>query len=135
MNIVLDLLRVLRVDTEAWDAFCSVGGGPRNDLRLLAAMAPCTIPQICASCLLPSGDGLSPVQATQVGLMWRNARWVVHLTGGGDPSLFIDRDPWMPETSSSRIELGKQGERLEAWQHPGPNRRLRDEDAGEGQTS
>ena len=31
-----------------------------------------------------------------MGLVWRNARWVIHLQGGGNPDLFVDKDPWMP---------------------------------------
>ena len=33
-----------------------------------------------------------------MGLVWRNARWVTHLQGGGNPDTFVDKDPWMPDS-------------------------------------
>ena len=94
-----DLLTSLQVADEVWSAFLHVAGDPGNDLRLVAAMPPWTIPQIVGAALLPSGDRFTPIQAAQVGLMWRNARWIIHLRGGGDASRFVDQDPWMLPSS------------------------------------
>ena len=34
-----------------------------------------------------------------MGLVWRNARWVIHLRGGGDANRFVDNDPWSMPSS------------------------------------
>ena len=47
-HTVPDLLRVLRVDIAVWDSFCAVAGDPRNDLRLLTAVPPWTLTEICS---------------------------------------------------------------------------------------
>ena len=98
-HIIPDLLRHLNVPDELWDSFVAAAGDPGNDLRLLAAMPYWTIPQIVGAALLPNGNRLTPIQAAQVGLVWRNARWVIHVRGGGNPDAFVDRDPWLSETS------------------------------------
>ena len=98
IHIIPDLLRHLNVQDELWDAFLAAAGDPGNDVRLLAAMPYWTIPQIVGTALLPNGSRLTPIQAAQVGLVWRNARWVIHVRGGGNPEAFVDRDPWVPET-------------------------------------
>ena len=91
---VPDLLSALGVPDEVWSAFVHVAGDPGNDIRLVAAMPHWTIPQTVGAAMLPSGDRLTPIQAAQVGLVWRNARWVIHLRGGGDAGRFVDNDPW-----------------------------------------
>ena len=58
-----------------------------------------TIPQIVGAAVLASGDRVNPIQAAQMGLVWRNARWVIHLQGGGNPDTFVDKDPWMPDST------------------------------------
>ena len=104
ISSVPDLLTGLNVPDHLWDAFVLTAGDPGNDLRLIAAMPVWTIPQIVSSATLASGERLTPIQAAQVGLVWRNARWVIHLQGGGNPDTFVDRDPWMPETTPGPAE-------------------------------
>ena len=88
INTVPDLLTGLGVPDPLWDAFVMTAGDPGNDLRLIAAMPVWTIPQIVSSSTMASGECLTPIQAAQVGLVWRNARWVIHLQGGGNPDTF-----------------------------------------------
>ena len=94
-----DLLNVLTVPDRIWTAFTNVAGDPGNDVRLVAAMPHWTIPQIVGAATLDDGERLTPIQAAQVGLVWRNARWVIHLRGGGDADKFIDSDPWAMPSS------------------------------------
>ena len=100
VHVVPDLLRQLGVPDPLWDAFVSTAGDPGNDLRLVAAMPAWTIPQIVSTSTLASGERLTPIQAAQVGLVWRNARWVAHLQGGGNAEAFVDKDPWTPEAAA-----------------------------------
>ena len=94
IGTIPDLLTSLAVPDHVWQAFINVAGDPGNDVRLIAAMPPWTIPQIVNSSTLADGERLTPIQAAQVGLVWRNARWVIHLRGGGEASRFVDTDPW-----------------------------------------
>ena len=94
-----DLLNSLLVPDRVWNAFTNVAGDPGNDVRLVAAMPPWTIPQIVGTAVLDDGEKLTPIQAAQVGLVWRNARWVIHLRGGGDANRFVDNDPWSMPSS------------------------------------
>lgn len=77
VHVVPDLLVKLRVPDPLWDAFVLTAGDPGNDLRLVAAMPAWAIPQIVSASSMASGERLTPIQAAQVGLAWRNARWVV----------------------------------------------------------
>ena len=97
VHSVPDLLTQLRVPDNLWDGFVATAGDPGNDLRLVAAMPAWTIPQIVSSTTLTTGERLTPIQAAQVGLGWRNSRWIVHLHGGGNPDNFVDKDPWTPD--------------------------------------
>ena len=107
---VPDLLNALVVPDEVWAAFVHVAGDPGKDIRLVAAMPHWVIPQIVGSAVLPSGDRLTPIQAAQVGLVWRNARWVIHLRGGGDASRFVDNDPWTMPSSGGPPDGSGHGE-------------------------
>ena len=99
IHVIPVLLRQLNVADDLWDAFIGTAGDPGNDVRLLAAMPHWTIPQIVGAALLANGNRLTPIQAAQVGLVWRNSRWVTHVRGGGNPDTFVDRDPWLDEAS------------------------------------
>ena len=104
VHVVPDLLHHLGVPDPLWDAFVLTAGDPGNDLRLVAAMPAWTIPQIVSTSTLASGERLTPIQAAQVGLVWRNARWVVHLQGGGNADAFVDKDPWTPEVTAGPLD-------------------------------
>ena len=39
-----------------------------------------------------------------MGLVWRNARWIVHLHGGGSPDTFVDKDPWTPDATPGPLD-------------------------------
>ena len=58
-----------------------------------------TIPQIVSTATLATGERLTPAQAAQVRLVWRNSRRIFHIHGGGNPDTFVGKDPWTPDTS------------------------------------
>lgn len=62
-----------------------------------------TIPDLLNS-LLVAGDPGNDIRLMAVGLVWRNARWVVHLRGGGDANRFVDNDPWSMPSSGGPPE-------------------------------
>ena len=43
-----------------------------------------------------AGQGLAPVEAAHVGLVWRVARMAIYLGKGGTVETFVDVDPWDP---------------------------------------
>ena len=96
LRSVTDLQTYLALTDEVWQAFLQVIGDPGGDFRPLAALPRLVVVEAVSKTVLPSGLALSPVQAAQVGLMWRSARMVVHLRAGGVAEEFQDVDPWSP---------------------------------------
>ena len=70
------------IPDEAWTAWHRLRGQP--DLRILAAV-PAEV--------LPDGSPLNPTQALQIALVWRLAKRVAWVRGGGDWSSWVDADP------------------------------------------
>ena len=48
----------------------------------------------CSAASLADGTPFHPINATQVGLMWRVARKTIYLRNGGDEDNFVDEEPW-----------------------------------------
>ena len=65
-----------------------------NDLRLLAAFPKTGLLAGISQTVLNDGSLLNPVQATQIGLMWRLARRVSAFRSGLGEVEFQDIDPW-----------------------------------------
>ena len=83
-----------RVPSEVWAAFTDAAGDPGEDVRLLAALPPQAVATCSETALLPDGSHLSPIQAAQVGLVYRLARRKVHVDNGLDLAFWVDPDPW-----------------------------------------
>ena len=93
-RIVDELLDHFRVDEEVWRAFEAQIGSPGSDLRLLAALPKIAVVTGCGGALTQDGP-LNPVQATQVGLVWRLARRIMAASSGVSETNFVDVDPWL----------------------------------------
>ena len=91
------------VSDEVWTAVIGVMGDPANDIRLLAAVPQPALVQSVQHALLPHGESLSAINATQVGLMWRLARRIVASRGGMAETHFEDTDPWKSTSSEGAI--------------------------------
>ena len=73
---VTQALAFFNVEDEPWQAFMNQVGNVREDLRLLAALSRPAVLAGTSVAVLSDGSPLSPLQATQVGLVWRLARRV-----------------------------------------------------------
>ena len=89
-NNLDDLLDHFDVPEVVWRAFETQVGSPGNDYRLLAALPKVALVAACGQAMTPDG-ALTPVQATQVGLVWRLARRIVAAKSGA-AQLRIRRD-------------------------------------------
>ena len=58
--------------------------------------------------VLPTGEGLTPMQATHLGLVWRTARKIVHLWSGAPEEAFMDSDPWH-EDAENKVKKDSTG--------------------------
>ena len=105
LRSINDLLGYLNVPDEIWNAFTAIVGDPVNDVRLLAALPRFVVVQALGQAILPDGNSISPIQAAQVGLVWRSSRMMAHIRAGGNPEEFTDVDPWEPDKSKEKAEL------------------------------
>ena len=91
----------LGLGRQVWVAFTTQVGDPANDLRLFAALPRVAVVGAGNQATFPDGSPLLPLQATQVGLVWRLCRKVVAARAGTREDQFIDIDPWNEPTASS----------------------------------
>lgn len=85
------------VPAPVWQAVTTVMGDPNDDLRVLATMPRLALVTSIAQAVLPDGNPLNAVQATQVGLVWRLARRVQAAKAGLAEDTYVDVDPWQEE--------------------------------------
>ena len=93
------------VGRQVWQAFTDQVGDPANDIRLLSALPRVAVVTACGQAQFPDGSPLLPLQATQVGLVWRLSRRVVAAKSGLREDQFVDIDPWGEQTEA-RSEHG-----------------------------
>ena len=74
---ISDLLAHFNVSDDVWDGFLHQIGPLGEDVRLLAALPRLAIVAACSNALHGDGSAFVPVDATQVGLVWRMARRVI----------------------------------------------------------
>ena len=72
----------LGLGRQVWVAFTTQVGDPANDLRLFAALPRVAVVGAGNQATFPDGSPLLPLQATQVGLVWRLCRKVVAARAG-----------------------------------------------------
>ena len=79
-----------------WQAFIEAAGDPGDDVKALAGLPPNLLTSCLTEARFASGESLSPIQASQVGLMFRAARRLLHVQAGGDLGNWVDPNPWEP---------------------------------------
>ena len=103
---IADLLRYFQVEQELWDGFCVQVGNFNDDIRLLAAFPRTGIVQGASQTTVWTRFGsipATPVQATQLGLVWRLARRVAANQAGVTEQDFVDVDPWQADTNQTQV--------------------------------
>eukprot|EP00435_Cladocopium_sp_Y103_P049881 s46_g15.t1 len=103
---VTDLRHHFGVPDPVWQAFATTVGDVRDDIRVLAAFPRTGLTAACTQAQLADGSPLNPVQATQIGLVWRLARRVVSQAAGMAETEFQDIDPW---GEPSPVDTSRQG--------------------------
>ena len=106
---ISDLLAHFNVSDDVWDGFLHQIGPLGEDVRLLAALPRLAIVAACSNALHGDGSAFVPVDATQVGLVWRMARRVMAYRAGVAEENFTDEDPWSqssPSTTSTSATPG-----------------------------
>ena len=99
MGRLAELVDHYRIQPQLWQAFIDKCGDPLDDLRMLAALPPMVITEACAVAVLPDGASLTAIQASQIGLVYRLARRILHTRAGGDWETWEDQDPWSVTTT------------------------------------
>ena len=85
-----------RLPDEAWAIVTRVIGDPGDDIRFFGALPRSAVVGGATSAQYDDGTTLSPVAATQVGLMWRLSRMILACKAGVADTDFVDEDPWAP---------------------------------------
>lgn len=79
-----DIKTYYQLPPEVWNAFVEMAGDPGDDLKLLAALPPEVVAASLSRAKLGDGEYLTAVHASHVGLVYRLARRILHVKGGGD---------------------------------------------------
>ena len=108
VTTVDDVLQVLHLSDPVWQAFTAQVGDPGLHVRILAALPRAVVIQGCVQGTLPTGEMLTAMQATHVGLVWRTCRKVIHLWAGLPEGDFIDIDPWANDPAD-KVKENQQG--------------------------
>ena len=101
IGTVTDALNFFHVGDEVWQAFLHQVGDCREDLRLVAALSRPAVVAGAGVAVMPDGSGFTPLQATQVGLVWRLARRVMAFHGGVSEDAFVDVEVWLDNPTDS----------------------------------
>ena len=99
---VTELLTALNIPDPLWEAFTAQAGDPGEDIRLLAALPRVALTSGCSLAVLADGSNYTPMQATQIGLLWRLSRRVTAARAGIPEQDFEDVDPWAEQPSTVR---------------------------------
>ena len=100
MDSVDALVNHYGVDAAVWRAFINRCGDPGQDIRMIGALPPQVIAAACAAAEVAPGQSLTAIQASQIGLVYRLARRILHTRSGGSWEEWEDVDPWAQPSSS-----------------------------------
>ena len=114
LQSVDDLLQLLVVPDPIWQVFVGQVGDPGRDVRVLAALPRTVVIQGCVQGTLPTGEMMTAIQATRVGLVWRMCRKIVHLWAGLPEGDFVDVDPWANDMEDKLKDQSTTGVTTEA---------------------
>ena len=88
------------VEDQVWEAFQDTTGAMPDDLRALAGLPPSLVAASVGEARLQDGNRLTLIQASQVGLVYRAARRLLFIEGGGDVRHWVDPNPWESQTTT-----------------------------------
>ena len=88
---ILDHFRL--AGDEVWAAVIFHVGDPGNNIGLFSAIARGALVAACGTAVTSRGP-LTPLEATQVGLVWRLSKRVMAFRAGVAEEQFVDEDPW-----------------------------------------
>eukprot|EP00435_Cladocopium_sp_Y103_P066357 s1151_g28.t1 len=83
---------------QVWDAFCGAVGDCQ-DLRVLSSLPASMVAEATTVSRLEDGRRFTPVEAIQVGLVYRASHLLVHLAAGGNMGTWADPNPWTTPSS------------------------------------
>ena len=89
------LKALVGVPDAVWTAFQGQVGDPGGNIQVMASLPDFIIAQACTHATFPDGTHFNPVNATQVGLLWRVSRKSIFLKNGGADEDFVDLEPWV----------------------------------------
>ncbi len=89
------------LEDAVWQAFIQTAGDCGDDPRPLAAVPPAVFRRCVTDATLPDAQRLTVMQASQLGMVYRAVRRMMHLQTGGTTANWEDVDPWQEEVSSS----------------------------------
>ena len=93
MTKVSELLAHFEVEDGLWQAFTAEAGSPGEDLRLLATLPRPVVAASLTQASLDDNAHLTAIQAAQVGLVWKLARRLMYVRGGGRWDDWVEEDP------------------------------------------
>ena len=89
------LKALVGIPAAVWTAFQGQVGDPGGNIQVMASLPDFIIAQACTHATFPDGTHFNPVNATQVGLLWRASRKSIFLKNGGSEEDFVDVEPWV----------------------------------------
>ena len=101
LNTLTDVRAHVGCGDRLWQSVTDQLGDPGDNVLLVAALPQHVLIQACGNAETTPGVGLTPFQATHVGLVWRICRKIVHMRAGQPEGDFTDLDPWTPSTPST----------------------------------
>ena len=104
VNDVDGVLAYYGVSAQVWGAFCHAVGDPHNDLRLVANLPSTMVAEAVAQCRMESGRRYTPIEAIQVGMVFRACNYLTHLAMGAPANTWVDPNPWattLPSTGAT----------------------------------
>ena len=103
LNTLTDVRAHVGCGDRLWQSVTDQLGDPGDNILLVAALPQHVLIQACGNAESTPGVGLTPFQATHVGLVWRICRKIVHMRAGQPEGDFTDLDPWTPSTPSTAV--------------------------------
>ena len=95
---------IVGIPQSVWTAFINQVGDPGTSIQFVAALPAFIVSQACSAATFPDGSMFNPINATQVGLVWRVCRKAIFVKNGGAEADFIDVEPWNdPNTTAQSL--------------------------------
>lgn len=103
-DTIPSLLERFDVSDDMWTSVIAHLGDPGNNIALFSALPATAIVAACGMAQTDQGP-LSPLQATQVGLVWRMSRRIVAFRSGVLEADFSDVDLWAVQQEKEKPEV------------------------------